>query len=456
MKKTNKPTLTDDFAVQWEVKDMEPSSSGGFVATIDATHGGFVNRNFYYYVPSSMRNAAKSWITPFPKPMLINHDKGTDPLGRVKAARYIGDDSGGYIQLDVNIPDTDGAQKIQDGRYLTVSTSGTPIEFVKCSICGQDHLRAEEHCGHSRGQKYVDEDSGVTKTCFWYVGALEYKEVSFVNIPADQDAEHAATVTGWRFSDAEGDVPLNTDDTHIHRGVIMKDSLWIPETDEVLDALVARLNKGDIDFIANPSLWDTVESGDPLKRLQAYIKDGGKLQGDVPVIDIPLSDAETAALDRCESMTDKESRYLTSYMKDGKIKRHRHVIYQNEAGNGHSDYVFSHGHSVVDGKIQPAEIWNIDTEKVVSGHTHEVVGNTLEDTDRASTEISDKPFNPKHPFTVRTIADGKNVLHTLPEIKTDTSAIRDYTINRLAEMGYEDSAKLAEVYELLYLLKENV
>jgi len=219
--------LYDDFQVKWELKDdqIKPSEKG-LLVTIDATHGGFINRNHYYYVPTSMAKAVRSWLEPFPKPVLKNHDKKVDPLGRVKSARYIGDDQFGFIQLDVLITDPDAIQKIMDGRYLTVSTSGTPIEFVRCSICHTDLLHSDEFCGHRRGSVYETED-GVKKVCYWEIGMMDYKEVSFVNIPADAHKEHAAVVTGWKFADAEGEVPINTNDTQEHRGIIvMKSKLW--------------------------------------------------------------------------------------------------------------------------------------------------------------------------------------------------------------------------------------
>ena len=64
----------------------------------------------------------------------------------------------------------------------------------------------DEWCGHNRGMSYEDEETGETKVCYWTVGAMEYKEVSVVNTPADNDGSVAAQITN--ISMVDGEEPL--------------------------------------------------------------------------------------------------------------------------------------------------------------------------------------------------------------------------------------------------------
>jgi len=475
--------LYDDFQVKWELKDdqIKPSEKG-LLVTIDATHGGFINRNHYYYVPTSMAKAVRSWLEPFPKPVLKNHDKKVDPLGRVKSARYVGDDQFGFIQLDVLITDPDAIQKIMDGRYLTVSTSGTPIEFVRCSICHTDLLHSDEFCGHRRGSVYETED-GVKKVCYWEIGMMDYKEVSFVNIPADAHKEHAAVVTGWKFADAEGEVPINTNDTQEHRGIIvMKSKLWMPQSNEDYQKVAFLIAEG-ADIIANPSLWDAIQADDPVSHVKAYVKDGGAFSGDIDAADVWVPTDEDLQLldwltDQIEVLTDKESKFLSDYAKDENVKRHRHVVHLNEAKNGYTDWILGHHHEVVDGKIQPAKMFD-EEGKPIKGHTHNLTEEVFDDSE--DMELFDKPMKestkkrlskedpkkfcgPMDPrkgrrtFPVTSCKQARVAMRLLPRYKGpgDKKRIAACIRRRAKEMGCPFKDELEQVYELLSVLEEFV
>jgi len=157
-----------------------------YIATIDATHAGFINNNNTWYIEDHMKAAVESWITPYNKPVLRHHDSKSDSIGYVIDAQYVVTDNNitgrpkGHIRLRAVISDPDAVQKIKDGRYNTVSISAD-AQYARCSIC--DHKISEDGlCEHKRGEKYKG------KKCFWYIGALSYKEVSYVNAPADQFA----------------------------------------------------------------------------------------------------------------------------------------------------------------------------------------------------------------------------------------------------------------------------
>ena len=163
--------------------------------SIAATHAGMKNKNKSLYVPEKMRDSVHTWIEPHEKPVLLHHNKQSDPIGRVKNAEYIDlpitDDISkprGYISVLTKITDEQAIKKILDERYLTVSIGGTTNE-VKCSICDKN-IADSGICEHKKGKIYDG------KECYWKIGAMVYDELSFVNAPADEYAqvEHIETI----------------------------------------------------------------------------------------------------------------------------------------------------------------------------------------------------------------------------------------------------------------------
>ena len=123
-----------------------------------------------------------SWTRPYEKPMLINHDSNTKPLGRIVEAQYRDKTSGGSpgIEVLVELSDPEAIKMVLDGRYLTVSI-GADTDALHCSICNSNVFE-EEFCGHWKGETY----EGVK--CHYKVGNLWFSELSFVNKPADENA----------------------------------------------------------------------------------------------------------------------------------------------------------------------------------------------------------------------------------------------------------------------------
>tara|TARA_Y100000034_G_scaffold129098_1_gene184939 strand:+ start:25188 stop:27047 length:1860 start_codon:yes stop_codon:yes gene_type:complete len=241
------------------------------LVTVDASHAGYKNKNGFWYDSNSMKYAVgqDAWTKPFPKPFLKNHDLEGEPIGRVQAARFIDTQDGkGYTQLDIQVTDSDAIEKIMDGRYLTVSTHGIPMQsaessynFVLCSVCNVN-LNTEEFCGHSRGHIYENED-GNDVQCFWKVGALDYKEVSIVNNPADNDGATAAQISGVSMVDGEEPIIADTlDDT--------------PNTSMLVFSDSAVTYADNLEFkeaeIANLVLWESVG-----QDKQQYIDNKGLL-----------------------------------------------------------------------------------------------------------------------------------------------------------------------------------
>jgi len=194
-----------DLAKNFILKVNDNLTDTSLLVRIDATHSGYINNNKVYYVAEKMRKSTCTWLEPYGKPVLKHHDKGGDPVGRIINATYmpIINDSeddlinkpDGFIQLLARISEKETIQQLADGRLQTVSI-GASTKEAWCNICDQD-LANEGICSHTRGKRYArDEDEVQLFECFWRLGLLEYKECSFVNVPADEYAQ----VIGLEFS----------------------------------------------------------------------------------------------------------------------------------------------------------------------------------------------------------------------------------------------------------------
>lgn len=152
----------------------------------EATHSG-KNHNYCIYYEDSMEKDAESFINPFNKPMLKNHNSYSEPLGRIKQSWFGPSkltDERSAIHLKTRVTDKDAIPKFLDGRYSTVSIGGS-MGTVTCNICGKTILKDGKFkfCGHWRGETYKDQ------VCYWGARDIEYHEVSTVNNPADDFAQ---------------------------------------------------------------------------------------------------------------------------------------------------------------------------------------------------------------------------------------------------------------------------
>lgn len=213
----------------------------GLLVRIAATHSGIVNRNNMFYLPDRMREGAASFTAQFNKPILLNHDDHSDPIGRVIQSKYVDisnkfkdqykgktfkdafskkilpfedglldsfcnggmpygaqvdfvrsylsdsilDDPNyeglGYVEIVANITDQEAIQKFLDGRYLTGSV-GAATDKAVCSICKQDWAQ-EGRCDHDLGKVYDSHKA------FLVAGKFAYEEFSVANKPADRHAK---------------------------------------------------------------------------------------------------------------------------------------------------------------------------------------------------------------------------------------------------------------------------
>ena len=214
--------LYDSFPITTKFKEgnrkLVFSDSGevingtSLICNVAASHSGTLINN-RVYPPEKMKKGIKSWTTPFKKPVLINHDEEGDPIGRVMKAKYTPTPRGmdgkeykpvlkpsdgyGYVDLTVKVTDQAAIQKIMDGRYETVSVRMS-TDQARCSVCDTDWADAGP-CEHMPGKKYDG------KLAYMTTGDLTYREVSFVNIPADEFAK----VEGATLEDDEDRNPVD-------------------------------------------------------------------------------------------------------------------------------------------------------------------------------------------------------------------------------------------------------
>ena len=175
-----------------QTKLLQDASSGAMnIVALDvemeATHSG-PNHNYCIYYEDSMEKDAESFVNPFKKPLLKNHnDFDGEPLGRIKQSWFgpsaLTEDRSA-IHLKARVTDHDAIPKFLDGRYGTVSIGGS-MGTVTCNICGKTILKDGKFkfCGHWRGETYKDQ------VCYWGAKDIEYHEVSTVNNPADDFAQ---------------------------------------------------------------------------------------------------------------------------------------------------------------------------------------------------------------------------------------------------------------------------
>jgi hypothetical protein len=156
----------------------------GLIIEVAAIHEG-LTANYNNYSAIELEKALQSWVEPYPKPIILNHDVNSEPIGRVMAARLDKEDDGSnYVRLQIAITDPVAAQKIADKRYLTGSVGGRAGKAI-CSISGED-LAAEDASGRPKLPRFKRGQIYKGKLAYIDMQNISFKEYSFVNQPADQ------------------------------------------------------------------------------------------------------------------------------------------------------------------------------------------------------------------------------------------------------------------------------
>lgn len=168
------------------IKDVKGGEIAALDVTFEATHSG-KNKNHVVYSSDSMETDSKSWLYPFKKPLIKNHDMGVEPIGRVVDSLFGQSEFApdrDTINVTFRVSDEDAMRKFADGRYKTMSI-GASANHISCNTCGKDILKDNKFkfCGHWRGETYANQ------VATWTTKDLEYKEGSVVNNPADVFAQ---------------------------------------------------------------------------------------------------------------------------------------------------------------------------------------------------------------------------------------------------------------------------
>ena len=267
----------------FETKDSTSDSGYSLKAKVRMTFAGLRTKNRALYLPDEHYKSARSFISPFPKPIQVHHKEDQDPIGRVIDVRYI-DTMNEAVRLDSrvsyamkpfldqkskpvnklqsiptflslsntdsyhgvghimglwNVTDPDAIKKILDGRYFTVSTAMAP-KGAYCSSCAQEGNLvdwATQMCEHDRGD-IVD---GVE--CVAVPFLYEWEEVSPVNNPAAPLSQIVEIGENLSFADAvsriERDKPYELfSDLHLtHKGqtIRLRDSVTVSPLETLQD-----------------------------------------------------------------------------------------------------------------------------------------------------------------------------------------------------------------------------
>lgn len=223
---------------------------------IEASHSD-TKINSGFYSGDSMLRDAETYILPFGKPIIKNHDSHSEPLGRIIESQCT-DSSflNGVKTIDVkaNITDRDAMTKFMDGRYKTVSIGANPKTIV-CNHCGKHILKDSKFnfCGHWRGETYNE------KECTWKLEDLEYTELSVVNKPADRNAQvykivvHRKSDKVQNNDDSEkliidelSNEILNHNETELDDGNNIND-----ETQDIVESTIIATDKTCTDEVIN-------------------------------------------------------------------------------------------------------------------------------------------------------------------------------------------------------------
>jgi len=330
---SNTIDLIDNFPIKTTIKDDNKklvfSDSGSvrdnvsLICSVAATHSGTLINN-RVYPPKSMKKGIKTWTTPYKKPVLVNHDEEKDPIGRVVRAKYTktpkgidgkdykpilkASDGYGYIDLVVKVTDQSAIEKIVDGRYETVSVRMS-TDHAYCSICGIDWAD-DGPCEHVPGKSYKDEGLAYITT-----GDLTYREVSFVNIPADEYARVEGLTFGSKQEDNLDENPTEVSvyannaeektlcDLSGKEGTNLYDYLE-DETDEEEEVIVHLLDK----MIKNE---DKKEKEDQMAKVEELTKDQlGEMDSVKELIQEALNKMKTNVDDNCEKQLDELKKQL--------------------------------------------------------------------------------------------------------------------------------------------------
>ncbi|MFW6029009.1 MAG: hypothetical protein ACOCRO_02015 [Halanaerobiales bacterium] len=341
---------------------------------IEAIHE-MTTANYTTYPAKSLRGSeaaktgAYSWTDPYEKPVLTHHNSyNGEPIGRVVGAEFKNSSQAGppTILLICEITDKDAIEKVNDGRYKTVSIGGR-AGHAYCSICGHDWVE-EGYCEHWPGNEYEIKD-GKKETAHLIMEDLIFDEVSFVNVPADKYAMIIKQAKDEDNSSVVNSADNNTSNQLIIEGIFKNSKggyrMTLEEKVQILEEKV-ETKEGKIEV------------------LEGKI---GNLESDNKEIQEKLDNAneKVEVLEGEKELLESEVEDLTEENKTLKENQHKHLA-----------------EKVVEKKIAMGKIDKEDYEEALEKHinrTEESLSDTLEDLNieeeaNQSSEIGEQIDNP--------------------------------------------------------------
>jgi len=134
----------------------------------------------------------ESATNPYNKHMIQEHDLNGDSFGVIKEAFLVDEEDVKAIDIVPEIVDEKAQEKIQDGRFNTVS-AGIRTNHAYCTACLAEGKSKEEAdqvkqwCDHNKGEEYtIKKEDGTEEkvTARWQIGDIWIREASFVKNPA--------------------------------------------------------------------------------------------------------------------------------------------------------------------------------------------------------------------------------------------------------------------------------
>ena len=334
--------LIDNIPVKFKIRDenkkailsdssQEIRKGYSLICEVNATHAGTLINN-RIYPPESMKKGIRTWTSPYKKPVLVNHDDTKDPIGRVISAKYFKSENGldiseykpilresegyGYQRLSIKITDPEAIQKILDGRYETVSVRMS-TNHCYCSVCNADWSGEDGPCEHTPGTKYDGKLAYIT------TGDLSYREMSFVNIPADEYAGVKEAIISEQKDAAEVSIYANNDTEKILSDLSNGTNLYAlidseaEESDSVVTYLLDKANKS--------KKIDKEEAVKPTELTKEQLKDSDlfkqMVQEEIDKVKAEVKkECETAAKD-CEAKMKKMKDEYDKMLEDAKKKK---------------------------------------------------------------------------------------------------------------------------------------
>ena len=287
---------------------------------ISATHLNYVNGNNLYYTLDAIKNGGgETWVTPYKKPQLLHHDKHRDAVGRIdgyeiKDTPTMENEPKDFVELSVEITDEDAIANVIKGIYLTCSV-GSSTNKVRCSICNQS-LTTDGLCEHEKGQMYDG------KKAYWIIDAIEYKENSFVNNPADPFSRITSIDLGdgsMAYETFLSDKEDILTDFFMEDDMTKKGKLSADDRAKLADSVFCGPSKSfpahdEAHVKAGLKLLDTMEDIDD--AIKNKIK--GALYRKGKRFDILTDDAEVLAFRMDDEFTEDETKIIVSFFDENK------------------------------------------------------------------------------------------------------------------------------------------